>query len=124
MAILWFDEENKDLIATIASSNITLNKPAKQLIDFAHSVMIGVSPDEKKAYIKALDREAVERGTIPLSQLYTVTIRSSYGRISNKGFVKRIADIIGTEFDTPKKYYMEYDEAEKMLVIDLNEEVM
>ena len=47
MGILWFDEKNKDLIATIATSNITLNKPAKGLIDFAYSVMIGVNPDAR-----------------------------------------------------------------------------
>ena len=67
MGILWFDEKNKDLIATIATSNITLNKPAKGLIDFAYSVMIGVNPDECKAYIKALNKEAVEKGGIPQS---------------------------------------------------------
>jgi hypothetical protein len=123
MGILWFDEKNKDLIATIATSNITLNKPAKGLIDFAYSVMIGVNPDECKAYIKALNKETVEKGGIPQSQLYTVTIRQSYGRISNKEFIKRISQLTGKNYDTPKKYLMTYDSNEHMLIIDLKREV-
>ena len=123
MAIFWFNEDNKDLIATIASSNITLNKPAKNLIEFAYSVMIGVSPDEMKAYIKALDKETVEKGEYPLSQLYTVTICSSYGRITNKGFIKKLSDITGIDYSKPKKYFMEYEEDDHMLIIDLKKEV-
>ncbi len=124
MAIKWFNEEKKDLVATIADSNITLNKPAKNLIDYAYSVMIGLDADEKVAYIKALDKATVEKGIYDKSQLYTVTIRSSYGRISNKGFIKEISKIINESFSTPKKYYMLYNEDEHMLEIDLKKEVL
>ena len=124
MAIKWFNEEKKDLIATIALSNITLNKPAKNLIDYAYSVMIGLDSDEKIAYIKALDKATVEKGIYDKSQLYTVTIRNSYGRISNKGFIKEISSVINESFSTPKKYYMLYNEDEHMLEIDLKREVL
>lgn len=124
MPIQWFNEEKKTLVATIATANITLNKPAKNLIDDAYSVIIGISPEDKRAYIKALDKETIEKGIYPKSQLYTVTIRSSYGRISNKAFIKTISDMINESFDTPKKYEIEYDEDEHMLIIDLKKEVL
>ena len=123
MGILWFDEKNKDLVATIAEANITINKPAKNLIEYAYSVMIGLNEDEKKAYIKALNRETVEKGNIPQSQLYTVTLRQSYGRISNTEYIKCISKITNTSYVEPKKYLMTYDKDEHMLVIDLCREV-
>lgn len=124
MAITWFNEESKDLIATIAEANITLNKPAKNLIDDAYSVMLGIDEDKCKAYIKALDKETVEKGIYSESQLYTVTLKSSYGRISNKAFIKGISKLINVSFSTPKKYYMRYNESEHMLEIDLKKEVL
>jgi hypothetical protein len=123
MAILWFDEKNKGLIATIATANITLNKTAKNLIEYAYSVMLGINKEEHKAYIKALNKETVERGNIPQTQLYTVTLRQSYGRISNKEYIKRISEITGKDYTSPVKYIMTYDHDEHMLIIDLNREV-
>lgn len=124
MAITWFNEEKKDLIATISESNITLNKPAKNLIDYAYSVMIGLDASECKAYIKALDKESVEKGNYNKSQLYTVTIKSSYGRISNKGYIKEISKLLNISFDKPKKYYISYNADEHLLEIDLSREVL
>lgn len=124
MAINWFNEDNKDLVATIVESNITLNKPAKSLIDDAYSVMLGLDTEKKKAYIKALNKETVEKGLYPETQLYTVTLKSSYGRISNKGFIKSIAKMINASFNEAKKYYMLYNEDEHMLEIDLEREVL
>ena len=123
MAILWFDEKNKGLIATIATANITLNKTAKNLIEYAYSVMLGINKEEHKAYIKALNKETVERGNIPQTQLYTVTLRQSYGRISNKEYIKRISEVTGKDYTSPVKYIMTYDHDEHMLIIDLNREV-
>ncbi len=123
MAILWFDEKNKGLIATIATANITLNKTAKNLIEYAYSVMLGINKEEHKAYIKALNKETVERGNIPQTQLYTVTLRQSYGRISNKEYIKRISELTGKDYTSPVKYIMTYDHDEHMLIIDLNREV-
>ena len=123
MAILWFNEDKKDLIATISESNITLNKPAKSLIDYAYCVMIGLDSNKSMAYIKAVDKESVEKGLYNKSQLYTVTIKSSYGRISNKSFIREISKITGDSYDTPKKYYMEYNKDEHILEIDLEREV-
>ncbi len=123
MAILWFDEKNKGLVATIALANITLNKPSKNLIEYAYSVMLGINKEEHKAYIKALNKEMVERENIPQTQLYRVTLRQSYGRISNKEYIKRISEITGKDYTIPVKYMMTYDYDEHMLVIDLNREV-
>lgn len=123
MAILWFDEKNKGLIATIATANITLNKTAKNLIEYAYSVMLGINKEEHKAYIKALNKETVERGNISQTQLYTVTLRQSYGRISNKEYIKRISELTGKDYTSPVKYIMTYDHDEHMLIIDLNREV-
>lgn len=124
MAINWFNEDNKDLVATIAETSITLNKPAKSLIDDAYSVMLGIDDENKMAYIKAINKETFEKGIYPETQLYTVTLKSSYGRISNKGFIKGIARMLNTSFASAKKYYMVYNEDEHMLEINLKREVI
>lgn len=123
MAIEWFSEKDKDLVATIAKNNITLNKPACECIPLVYNVMLGISKEDKLVYIKSLTKEMVLRGDIEESHRYGITIRTSYGRISNKEFIKRIGNIVNNTFDTPAKYYMRYDAKEQMLIIDLNREV-
>lgn len=123
MAIMWFNDSIKDMIATIASSNITLNKVACNQIEGAYNVMLGISADDRKVYIKTINKELALRGDIPKNHLYNITIRSSYARITNKEFIKEISKYMNISFDSPKKYLMTYDTKEGSLIIDLNKEV-
>ena len=126
--IKWFDMENKNknCIATIYDTNITLNKYACDLISNAYTVMLGIDYDNKLLFIKPLNKDIATRGDIPQSSQYNITIRSSYGRISNVDFVKEIKGILGIDSlkEEPKKFNVDYLESNNTLKIDLMKEVL
>lgn len=125
--IKWFDidNKNKNRIATIYDTNITLNKHACDLISNAYTVMLGIDYENKLLFIKPLNKDIAMRGDIPASSQYNITIRSSYGRISNVDFIKEIKGVIGVDsFKTnPKKFNVEYLDSANTLKIDLAKEV-
>ena len=125
--IKWFDMENKNknCVATIYDSNITLNKHACDFISNAYTVMLGIDYEDKLLFIKPLNKDIATRGDIPESSQYNITIRSSYGRISNVDFIKEVKGILGVDsFKTsPKKFNVEYVENYNTLKIDLSKEV-
>ena len=125
--IKWFDidKKNKNCIATIYDTNITLNKHACDLIDSAYTVMLGIDYDNKFLFIKPLNKDVAMRGDIPSTSQYNITIRSSYGRISNVEFIKEIKGVLGVDSlkIIPKKFYVEYIKTSNILKIDLSKEV-
>ena len=125
--IKWFDidKKNKNCVATIYDTNITLNKHACDLINTAYTVMLGIDYDSKALFIKPLNKDVAMRGDIPSTSQYNITIRSSYGRISNVEFIKEIKGVLGVDSlkIIPKKFNVEYIEANNILKIDLTREV-
>ena len=125
--IKWFDvdKKNKNCIATIYDSNITLNKHACDMISSAYTVMLGIDYDNKMLFIKPLNKDIATRGDIPTSSQYNITIRSSYGRISNVDFIKEIKGILGVDSlkVNPKKFNVEFVDTTNTLKIDLTKEV-
>ena len=122
MAIEWFSTTNKEGIATLYESNITLNKNTIRNIEDAYSVMLGIDEEKKQVVIKPLNKEADQRGDIPPTHKYKITIRSSYGRIANKDFMRNIEKAFGISLAEPKKYPTYYDEDNHLVIIDLKEE--
>ena len=121
MGIVWFNEKPKDGIATLYDSNITLNKTSIDNLEDTYSVMLGINYEEKKIVIKPLNKEQDQRGDIPERQRYKITIRASYGRISNKEFMKEIQDLACIDLAKgPRKFKTIWDSSEKILIIDLN----
>lgn len=125
MAITWYNERKKDCIATLYDTNITLNRPTSVFVERAYKVMLGVDELKKVFYIKPITKDEVTRGTYENSQLYNITLKSSYSRITNKGFMKEVKDVLGLKEigDTPRKFLISYDEDEKVLIINLKEEL-
>ena len=127
MSIMWFDSEtkNKNCIATIYDTNITLNKNACAFVENAYRVMLGLDYDKKTLYIRALNKDMATRGSIPMSSQYNISIKSSYARISNADFVREIKGILGVGSlkENPKKFIVEYQDGSDILKIDLNREV-
>ena len=125
--IEWFDIEkvNKNCIATIYDTNITLNKHTCDLIDNPYSVMLGLDYENKLLFIKPLKKDIATRGDIPESRQYNITIRSSYGRISNVEFIKEIKGVLNVDSlkTNPKKFLVEYLSGQEILKIDLSKEV-
>ncbi len=123
MAIEWFTSNLKDGIATLYDSNITLNKNTIRNIEDAYSVMLGIDSEAKQVIIKPLSKEADQRGDIPPTHKYKITIRSSYGRIANKDFMKKIEKLGGFTLTEPKKFATLYDEDNHLVIINLKEEL-
>lgn len=127
MSIMWFDSENKNknCIATIYDTNITLNKHASKLIENAYRVMLGLDYDKKILYIRALNKDTALRGNIALSSQYNISIKSSYARISNADFVREIKGILGVDSlkVSQKKFIVENQVGSDTLTIDLKKEV-
>ena len=125
--IKWFDidKKTKNCVATIYDTNITLNKHACDLISNAYTVMLGLDYDNKLLFIKPLNKDVAMRGDIPQTSQYNITIRSSYGRISNVDFIKEVKGILGIDSlkSNPKKFNVEYVEQHNTLKIDLVKEV-
>lgn len=122
MSIIWFNEKPKDAIATLYEGNITLNKPACSFMEHAYSVMLGLDVSAKMIVIKPLSKELDQRGDIPANRRYKITLRSSYGRISNKSFMQEIEKLAGIDLTVgAKKYPAEWDDKEHVLRIDLKE---
>lgn len=122
MPIEWFSSYSKDGIATLYDTNITLNKNTIRNIEDAYSVMLGIDKENKQIVIKPLNKEQDQRGDIPDTQKYKITIRSSYGRIANKDFMRRIESIGNLSLKEPKKFPTYYDEDKHLVIIDLREE--
>ena len=122
MSIEWFDSSSKDGIATLYESNITLNKNTIRNIEDAYSVMLGIDKEKMQVVIKPLNKEQDMRGDIPSTHKYKITIRSSYGRIANKDFMRKIEKIGGFSLSEPKKFSTYYDEDNNLVIINLGEE--
>lgn len=120
MSIEWYDAYSKDGVATLYENNITLNKNTIRNIEDAYSVMLGIDYDNKKVIIKPLTKEMDLRGDIPSTQKYKITIRSSYGRISNKEFMRKIEKIGGFSLmNEPKKFPAVWDDSKKIIIIEM-----
>ena len=117
MQINWFNEKPKDCVVTVATGNITLNKPATIFFETAYSVMLGFNKDEKLVFIKPLTKEAAIKHDIPENAKYRISVRSSYSRVANKAFANLNLDV------TTYKFKANWDSKEKVLVVDLKEEI-
>jgi len=124
MSITWFNEKPKDCIVTIGNGSITLNKPSVTFFENAYSVMLGTNVDKKLIFIKPLNKERAMMHDIPDNSKYRITIRSSYGRITNKAFLKEIVDWFKLDvINEVIKFKANWDPNEEILQVDLKEVV-
>ena len=125
--IKWFDikEKDKNMIATICDTNITLNKHSCSYLSTAYTVMLGIDYSKKQILIKPLTKDVALRGDIPSSSQYNLSLRSTYARISNVEFIKEVKVLLGLDTfkPNPKKYSVSYCEKDHYLIINLEREV-
>ena len=125
MAIEWI--MSKDTLGTVTfyDSNITLNKVAASYFVDAYKVIVGIDREKHRVVIKNLSKEEAMRGDVNKNHLLDVAIKKSYGRISSKKVVSDISTVTHFTFtkDTNYKYRAKWNSTEKLLVIDLDEEV-
>jgi hypothetical protein len=124
MNITWYNEKPKDCIVTIGNGSLTLNKPAIMFFENAYSVMLGQSIEDKALYIKPLNKQRAMMHDLPENSKYRITIRSSYGRITNKAFLKEIVEWFDLDvIDNVLKFKAAWDPKNEILKVDLREVV-
>lgn len=121
--IEWFSKSQKEMIATIHNTNITINKPGVDALSSAYAAMLGIDENQKVVAIKPLTKDEYDSGLYEKDLMFVLTGGSSYTRVSSSDFVHRLGGVLGTDFSSPRKYSCEYDKDEKLLRIDVREEV-
>lgn len=120
MSFTWFNEKPKEVIVTLASGHITLNKQGSLLFEHAYNVLLGVDHTTHRIAIKPLDKDESMSQIYPNNKKYKITVRSSYARITNKAFMEEISMLTGMNLkETPVKFPATWDTKDQILVIDL-----
>ncbi len=111
MNITWFKEASKPGQATLYSSNITLNKVAIKNFEGYNSVLLGIDFSTKQVVIKPC-----KEGT---DDSCKISMAASYGRVTNKDFMKVIMRILDNNLTNPLKLETLWDDSVEALVINL-----
>ncbi|MBQ8142738.1 MAG: hypothetical protein IJ194_06250 [Bacilli bacterium] len=120
----WFNKNEKEVIASIYPTNITINKPGMSHLESAYAAMLGVDEEEKLVAIKPLTKDEYDSKVYTPGCLFILSGGKTYTRVSSTEFVNRIAAVIPYDFKNGmKKYLCHYDAKEGILVIDLKKEV-
>ena len=120
MSFTWFHEKPKEVIVTLASGNITLNKQASLYFEHAYAVMLGVNTETNTIAFKPLNKNVATSNAIPEDQKYKITLKSSYARITNKAFMEEIMALSGLDFQYgPMKFPASWNDKEQVLIVDL-----
>lgn len=122
MSLVWFNDNLKDIFATLTNTQITLNKYGATYLESANKVLLGYDAENSKIVIKPLSKDEVIRGDIPETSLYNVSISASYARVTNKAFLSTVIDLFN--LDLPKegfKYKTVWNEKNKVLEVLLKE---
>jgi len=122
MSFVWASKKPKDGVATLYESNITLNKAASTHFERAYSVLLGIDATTMRIAVKPISKEQVDLGTIPEEKRHKITVRASYARVSNKKFMKELAEIANLDLSSQTyKYKTTWSREDSALIIDLNE---
>jgi hypothetical protein len=126
MAFIWASKKPTDGVATLYESNITLNKVASSHFENAHKklILLGLDVPGKRIAIKPLSKDDIELGIIPEEKRHRITLKTSYGRVSNKKFIKDVADLLDLNFgnNSSHKFKAFWSKEDSALIIDLSME--
>lgn len=118
---VWASKKPLDELATLYGSNITLNKSASTHFESAYVVLVGMDERSRQIAVKPLSKEEALSGLVPEDQWHNITVKSSYSRICNKGFMSEVGKLLDLSFDDNRSYKFKagWNEKEKALIIDL-----
>lgn len=124
MNVEWFSND-KQKIATINDNNITLNTVAANYFKDIYSTLIGFDIESNILLIKPITKDEVTTRNILPSDLHTISIKPSYGRINGKSIIKKLCTYFPIDFSVKKayRYICEWSNEEKLLKIYLTKEV-
>ena len=121
MNFKWIKNDIATPTVTIYESNLTLNKVACENFADIRYVLLGIDEDLKQVAIKPITKDEIDLGVYPPSQLHKISIGKSYGRISNKTFIRSIGELYSIDFTAQNgiKYDARFNEKDKILVVQL-----
>ena len=121
MAFVWSTNEISKKTVTIYSTNLTLNTAACKHFENVQYVLLGVDKENNLLGIKPVDKTAIDEGIYPSDQLHRISIGKSYGRISNKTFIRELSQIYRLDLSDNKyyKYDARFDVIHQILLVDL-----
>jgi len=117
MGITWLNAKEREGVASLYSTNITLNTVASVPFEYAYRVQVGID-DEDNVVIQPLSKDRVERGDLDEYAIQKIAIKKSYSRISSTDIMKRIAQTLNITLDeTPRRFKTKWDDKENILHI-------
>lgn len=119
MSFVWAKSEVSNMSATLYDTNITLNRAACLPFQDYRYVLLGHDEQLQQIAIKPVSKEDYELNIYPKSQIHKFSLGKSYGRISNKHFMKLISDLFELDYQSGIKYDAHYDEASQIMIIQL-----
>lgn len=121
----WFSKQ-KNGIATLYETNITLNTVASSYFEEAFAVLIGYDKSDNSIVVKSIDKEESMLEKYRSIDLHKVSVKPSYGRINAKEVVKGISRVYPLDFSRQKmyKFNCEWNTQQKFLKIFLDKEVL
>lgn len=123
MSFVWTSKKPKDGVATFYESNITLNKAASSHFENAYNVLLGLDRDGMKVAIKPMTKEEVDIGAVAKEKRHRITVKSSYARVSNKKFIKEVAELAHIDLadNNSVKFKAKWSKEDGFLIVDLND---
>ena len=123
MAIKWLTTQEKNGVASLYNTNITLNTVASVPFQYAYRCQVGVT-DDNNIVIEPLSKERVIKGDLDEYAVLKLSVNQTYSRISSTTLMSKIAEFLGKELtDKPLKFETTWDEKENILTIMTNKEV-
>ena len=90
MNFVWNTNELNASVVSIYETNITLNTTACMHFENVNYVLLGIDYDNHCIGIKPVGKQAINDGIYPQDQLHKISRGKSYGRITNKPFIKEL----------------------------------
>lgn len=124
MIVMNFEWSTNDIIkktVTIYTSNLTLNKAACQYFDNVQFVLLGLDRENNLLGIKPITKEQLDANIYPEDQLHRISIGKSYGRVSNKNFIRNIIHEYNLDIKDNQgiKYTASFDVIHQILLVNL-----
>jgi hypothetical protein len=121
MNIIWSRNGVANISVTLYESNITLNKSVCSYFENVNYVLLGLDKENRLLAIKPVTKESIDLGIYSKLHLHKISLGKSYGRISNKNFMKEVADEFKLDYtkDSGIKYDAQFDEKQDTLLVQL-----
>lgn len=117
--IKWFNVKERNGVASLYSSNITLNTTAMYPLDTAYKVQVGVR-DDGNIIIQPVTKNVVESGILDESCLLKLESHKSFARISSSLLMKQISEEINVKLSkTPVRFETIWDSKENILIVNV-----